>query len=76
MHIVKQTPFSLEYILIEIQGLYLWHSGSELIEMSLKKRSRLRRLEESDGAAKLSMCKKTVFSKNTAPSCRPNQWQE
>lgn len=38
MHIVKQTPFSLEYILIEIQGLYLWHSGSELIEMSLKKK--------------------------------------
>lgn len=37
MHIMKQTPFSLEYSLIEIQGLYLWHSGSELIEMSLKK---------------------------------------
>lgn len=39
MHIVKQTPFSLEYSLIEIQGLYLWYSGSELIEMSLKKKS-------------------------------------
>lgn len=38
MHTVKQTAFSLEYSLIEIQGLYLWHSGSELIEMSLKKK--------------------------------------
>lgn len=39
MHIMKQTPFSLEYSLIEIQGLYLSHSGSELIEMSLKRKS-------------------------------------
>lgn len=39
MHIMKPTPFSLEYSLIEIQGLYLWHSRSELIEMSLKKKS-------------------------------------
>lgn len=77
MHTVEQTAFSLEYSLIEIQGLYLWHSGSELIEMSLKKkRSRLRRLEERDVLAKLSVCKNTFFSKNTAPSCRSDQCQE
>lgn len=38
MHTMKQKLHSLEYSLIEIQGLYLWHSVYELIEMSFNKK--------------------------------------
>lgn len=45
MHTIEQNSFSLEYLLIEIQGVYLWHSGPQLIEMLFFK-SRLQRLGE------------------------------
>lgn len=70
MYTVKQTPFSPEYSLIEIQGLYLWYSGFELIEISFLKKKLVKKVGESGGVAQLSICKKTFFSKNAAPSCK------
>lgn len=67
MHTIEQNPFSLEYLLIEIQGVYLWHSGSQLIEMLFLK-SRLQRLVGGeDAVAKLSGLRKAFLGETPAP---------
>lgn len=61
MHTVEQTAFSLEYSLIEIQGLYLWRSGSELIEMSLKKKKSVKKVRREGCSCKVISLQKYIF---------------
>lgn len=69
MHTVKQTPFSLEHSLLEIQEFYLWHSGSQLIEMSLKQKKSVKKVKGEGCCCRIVICENILLSKNTAPSC-------